>query len=576
MSNIMTPVLPVQGAERPIEPSRSRVDSGNKFSDHLERKVQEKQDRHDDKLGVRTQQERSERTVPPKEKDTDIPQEQETVSGEELPVSDLLAMLLQELQNMAQDKEIGPGEWQVEMPDGDLLQQLALSAGMDETDISTLMGQFTSDSGETELADFLQTLISHFASFENDQPVTTLETDLPMLETLLEKIGLSTEQIGKIADFSVEQDGVLNLERFQAALAQLDIEIDAPLTPLTPWETEQLQALMTRAGVNLGEQLELLPETLHEKAPLFDLERLQALLDKTITLVKNDQPKINPPAFLADLDKILSQAGFSQKTTGMIPVVQESMGEAYKNLLDLFDQTKLRYEEGMLAEEEKLQTDIQKWLHRVVATSEGKETTSNGFQELNLALGQQNEMLTNQTSQHDQQPLSSATNDPAALTTPTEPTSPAPTPRQFTQFQQQQIFNQLSMAAARGLRSGEHQFMLKLHPAELGEVKVDISLRNEQLSVSFTMENSRVKQTLESSMEEFRQNMEEKGFTLGQLNVSVGQGDEGNEEWQRFEMASWSGEKLTADTLEDLPDSVLYHHAESLTYNDERGLSLFV
>ena len=127
------------------------------------------------------------------------------------------------------------------------------------------------------------------------------------------------------------------------------------------------------------------------------------------------------------------------------------------------------------------------------------------------------------------------------------------------------------------MRTGEQHLVLRLHPAELGEVKVDLAVRNEVVSVSFTMENAKVKETLEGSMEEFRHNMEQKGFSLNDVNVNVGHGKDDNDTWQRFEMA-WSGERLQAQNLGDVPDDVLYniaHHGEQYA-SQEEGVNLFV
>lgn len=576
MPNIMNPVLPAQGAQRPLEPGKQIHDSGNKFSDHLKNRVQAKENRQSDKLGLRAQEQKKAKSstqTADRQPSKELEDNQETA----LSSADLLAMLLQELQQLAQDKDSGPGQWQVEMPDLDQLNELALHAGMAEEELNSLLEQFTSGDDETSLPDFLQTLINHFQTFTSDQPVTTAETDLPMLETLLAKLGLTSDQINTIAAASVNQDGVLDLEQFQASLTATAID-PAQMTsiPLTDWETEQLQNLMARAGVNLGEQLKLLPEALQDQAPVFDLARLQGLLDKTITLAQDAQPTIQPPAFLADLAKILQQTDFARQDVGFSPAIQQSRSEAYQNLLDIFAQNQLRYSNNLRAEDEKLQADIQKWLTGLVSEATDQENLTDPKIETSLADNQLLDLGDEQNST----PLTSttlggSTSNTTGQTSHLEAqgnTVPRPTTHHI---QQQQLFNQLSMAITRGLRSGEHHLILKLHPAELGEVKVDLSVHHEHVSVSFAMENSKVKETLESSMEEFRQNMEDKGFTMGQVNVEVGQQDDSNQ-WQRFELPSWPGEKLTASTMENLPESALYFLANSDNYHDDRGLSLFV
>ncbi len=96
----------------------------------------------------------------------------------------------------------------------------------------------------------------------------------------------------------------------------------------------------------------------------------------------------------------------------------------------------------------------------------------------------------------------------------------------------------------RGLRNSLHQLTLTLYPKELGEVKVDLQVRESHISVSFVMENSRVKEALESNMQDFKDNLNKQGFSLQECFVSV---DQNNSEdaRQRFEEA-W--ERLVAQT----------------------------
>jgi flagellar hook-length control protein FliK len=127
-----------------------------------------------------------------------------------------------------------------------------------------------------------------------------------------------------------------------------------------------------------------------------------------------------------------------------------------------------------------------------------------------------------------------------------------------------------------GIRNDEHHLVLRLYPQELGEVKVDLLVRDGQVSINFNMENSRVKEMLESNMEQFRENMEQKGFSLGECSVSVGQRDDFDNEWRRFMMVG-NSKGLDRETLEDLPDDALYLRGDMLQL-EGRGdsLSLFV
>ena len=99
---------------------------------------------------------------------------------------------------------------------------------------------------------------------------------------------------------------------------------------------------------------------------------------------------------------------------------------------------------------------------------------------------------------------------------------------------EQSVLQQLHEGVLQGISQRKQHMALKLHPPELGEVKVDIVVRHDQVAVSFAMENHRVKEILENNMQQFRDSLEQRGFTLGQCFVSVGQGNTGpgEDQWR--------------------------------------------
>lgn len=620
MSNIINPVLPVGGRELSAGCGKKAERPGNKFSDHLDQRLDSnKQERNQDQLGVR----RCEKQNPTPRKDNDVKVEEKDIKDPDATGDvDSLVLFLQEVQQVAQEKTFGPGEWRVALPDAEILADLAEQAGMSQADLTALVEKFQADNGELDMAAFFQSLINHFVSFEENPAIVVAETELPMLESLLAKMGLSPEQLAGVSGQVVVGEGEIDLSLLVQALEKLNAAtvaggsldgnlqasvlqngekalqslqshlqgatlVSADTTQLqaitlSPWEAQQLQDLLGQAGISLEKQLELLPEQVFGEEVVLSIERLQSLLKETVTQVQKDAPQLDLPKFLGSLEQVMKQAIFQDQSVGFSPVIQGSLGKAYQDLLDIYDQARLRFEEGLGAEEDLLQDDIKKWLDGVVArASEGRgESAENGDSRQDLfgdgsqlaenlvaggkeefALPRQGGMAASQSSAD--QTISQAANQPQPV-------------RHFPVQQQQHILNQLSLAVARGMKSGEQHLVLRMHPVELGEVKVDLSIRNQVVSVSFTMENSKVKETLEGSMQEFRHSMEQKGFSLGDVNVFVGQNEEDNSAWQRFEMA-WSGDKLGAQNLEDIPEDVLYRSAGGPQYvSPEEGVNLFV
>ncbi len=602
MSNIINPVLPVGGAELSVDHVRGSGDSGNKFADHLDRRLDSRQERNQDQLGVKRcdrqcsspQNEKAAKAETAQGGDDKVNEEQSDVTN--------LVLFLQDIQQVAQEKTLGPGEWSVALPEAEILADLAQQAGMSEADLTALVEQFQADNGELDLDAFFQAMIDHFVSFEEHPAVVAPETEFPMLEALLAKMGLSPEQLEEISNQVVVGDGDIDLALLAQALEKLNAATLMPVAAegempeenhnlqslqaiaLTPWEAEQLQGLLGKTGISLEKQLELMPEQVFGEEVVLSLERLQALLKETVAQVQQDQPQLDLPKFLGSLEQVMKQAAFQDQSVGFTPVVQESLGEAYKDLLEIYDQARLRYEEGLNGEEDQLQDEVQKWLDGVVAqVADGRGDAGgrgNGagqgfFQNRARAAEQFVSGGPEEFTVHRQDSFSPGQVSSDQGVSPTVE-QPQPLVRHFPLPQHQQIMNQLSLAVARGMKSGEQNLVLRLYPAELGEVKVDLSLRNEVVSVSFTMENSKVKETLEGSMEEFRHSMEQKGFSLSDVNVFVGQNNKENDAWQPFEMV-WSGEKLQAQNLEDVRDDVLYHSAHGEQYvSQEEGVNLFV
>ncbi|MHB8150499.1 MAG: flagellar hook-length control protein FliK, partial [Desulfobulbia bacterium] len=105
--------------------------------------------------------------------------------------------------------------------------------------------------------------------------------------------------------------------------------------------------------------------------------------------------------------------------------------------------------------------------------------------------------------------------------------------------------------------------------------KVEMTVRDNQVAVSFSMENSKVKAVLESNLEQFRENMEKQGFALGECMVSLNKDSDSNEAWQQFQAASLekgAGQRRT--TLADLPENILYQRAQPEN-GRENGVDLF-
>jgi len=592
----MNPVLPVPGPELSVKKTGGTSDSDSSFARHLDRQLDKKYGDSRDKLGVARNSEQSRQAS--RSKDNAAPAAKSTADDRDdqagaQSVEELLRQFLAELQDVAEQKTGVPGEWKTELPDMEILQQLAVDAGMKEADFAQFMQQLENQDNKVGLIDFFEALTRHFQEMNESAPITVAEADLPMLQALLAKMGLDEASIAKIADQAVTGDGKLDLSLLAQGLAGAAGEEGLMPVTLTDWESEQLQNLLAEAGLTLEEQNELLPERFLNQvlgrenageAVQLTLDRLQSMLSDATAAAKASQPKVDLPAFLADLQKIVSQSAFEAQGPGWTPVVEESVNAVYQKLQELVDLARVKVEEnklqeGTFQEEQDLQSDFAEWVKGLEEKFEqpaGRQDTADFSGEMAASQSGGEEVTAAKTAA-DPQPAAAFTVKPGgqeAMPAQEAARGEAAARQPFRQMQQQ-VVQQLSDGVIRGLKSQEHHLVLRLYPQDLGEVKVNLTVRDDHVSVSFNMENSRVKEMLESNMEEFKQSMNQRGFSLGECFVSVGQENSG-ESWQRFEMARQTV-KAAAESLADLPADALYLQAATPGADGQQsGINLIV
>lgn len=604
MSVMMNPVLPVPGPQKLLKNNTGYHDNAdNSFAGHLNRRLDEKTANRD-KLGVADRNETKSRTTDKshthRKEDASEKEKVKTKSAEEdYSLAALLAEFMEELQAVAGEQPgVSGGEWNVGIPDMEAIKQLAADAGMTEMELTDFYQQFVGPEKKISLTDFFTALQQYFAGYEETPAITVPESELPMLETILSRMGLPQDVLDQLSAQAVDRDGVLDLTGFFKKLQEVagDDSLDIKgltAVDLSDWEVEQLQNLLDQAGVTLEKQNELLPERLldqvsgrfsEEKQPVsMTLERLTNILKQGINEVRINEPELKLSAFLNDLKKIVSQSGFESKSAGWTPVVQETIDTVFQKLQEIVDLAQVKATEDNLLEDMALEADYGKWVkdrEEKFADLTGRDAdfSGEGFSAQNdeaflpVQDDEESPMVRPLFPQHTT--TISQVNDSHNSAAPEAAHSVRhqPVPHRL----QQQVIQQLSAGVMRGLRNQEHHLILRLYPQDMGEVKVDLTVRDEQVSVSFNMENSRVKEMLESNMDDFKDSMNRQGFTLGECSVSVGyQGNENNDLRQHFVM-NYEGMAGNREPPADLPDDVLYHQAVSSGRYAGNGISLLV
>ncbi|PKN44451.1 MAG: hypothetical protein CVU58_09510, partial [Deltaproteobacteria bacterium HGW-Deltaproteobacteria-16] len=311
--------------------------AGSNFSDYMEKKMATERRGKSNLLGM--QKTKAALASAADRKAEAATSAKKEGSEEATTMAALLGLFVQDLQKSAADQKMGPGEWKFPVPDPGLLQKIAKDAGMNESQLNALMEKMKGQDGTLSLVDFLDSFSRHFQALQEEVPVTAPETDLPLLQSFLERLGVPVPEVSKISDASVRGDNTLDLQKFLAGLQGLEGD---GITDITAVEAAELQDLLANAGVSQQLQRALLPERLPvveglvESGPpvTLTLDRLKNMLEQAIGEVKANKLQADPIAFLADLQEVLTRSGFETKGPSLSSAVQGTLVSVFEKLME--------------------------------------------------------------------------------------------------------------------------------------------------------------------------------------------------------------------------------------------------
>jgi len=574
-------------------------------------------------------------------------------------IAALMAQFVQELKQAAEDKSLGAGTWSFPPPAPELMQQMAQNAGMNESQLAGLFEQVKNQDGRLTLVDLLASFSRHFEALQAEIPVTAPETDLPLLQIILERLGVPVPEVEKMSQAVVRGDNSFDLQKLSEFIQGISGE---RITDLTPLEAEQLQDILAAAGVSGQLQRALLPERLPVIEGLvktgppvtLTMDRLKEMLGQAVREVKANQLQADPIAFLTSLQDVLARSGFESGGPQLSSAVQGAIADIFARLMESVDFSQIMVRQGQsvaaavqlaknaaagaeegMALPEPARQEIPAPPAMLLSNKDGLAVAPAGDKQAATAGGQgmvsasasapekpgigmalapasekqhEAEMVLPQPASEDgarQGDGRDAMADGAAMQegkasgelfaenngifqsgaaraeagqnsqAATQAARPFVHVSTLPPGLQQQSFAQLSHGVLQGLRNQEHHLVLKLYPKELGEVKVEMMVRDNQVAVSFAMENSRVKEVLESNLDQFKDNMAKQGFTLGDCLVSLNKDNDGNEAWRQFQaLNAEKGAGSRKTSLADLPEDVFYHRANPGNIR-ENGVDLF-
>jgi len=97
-----------------------------------------------------------------------------------------------------------------------------------------------------------------------------------------------------------------------------------------------------------------------------------------------------------------------------------------------------------------------------------------------------------------------------------------PKPQPGSNVLPQHVIDQLGRQISRSLMRGDGIVQLRLKPAELGSVRIEMQMADNQMNISVAAENGTVKELLLSNVQELKEMLQGQGIRLDKLDVHVG------------------------------------------------------
>lgn len=109
-------------------------------------------------------------------------------------------------------------------------------------------------------------------------------------------------------------------------------------------------------------------------------------------------------------------------------------------------------------------------------------------------------------------------------------------PEQFMDIDKLDVLKQITSKVKADYENELNEIKIKLNPQHLGELTIKVSLERGVLSARAFVENTNIKQLLESNIDELKSSLKEQGVEFGSIDVSVGSDSNSEEKNPNFFM----------------------------------------
>lgn len=350
------------------------------------------------------------------------------------------------------------------------------------------------------------------------------------------------------------------------------------LKKATGLDDEGLEKLMEMLGMGLEEFVQVI-----ELVPVEDLADLEAVYNTLVSLEISDE--LNQPVdkdqleliqkSLEKLVKVLDQASKmpEQSKSPLVNSVIHELTEVSNKLKALSGKEVISFSEVQktMKDQSEMKTEPSKTevKSEVPVNMKTTETSKNEVPEINKSpdnnkvesilketLSKTSENTTTVNETVDMDVDQSSTDDmisfhqlvmkqPGLVSQPTI---------QASQLLRQDVFSQIMDAIKGNIRIDDNgtSMLVKLQPEQLGNVELKLNLHKGLIMAEIKVENEVVKAAVESNLEDLRQNLSNKGYSINQINVTIDSGKKEQQEKFEFDQNSKSKKSKKIEGLQDI------------------------
>lgn len=137
------------------------------------------------------------------------------------------------------------------------------------------------------------------------------------------------------------------------------------------------------------------------------------------------------------------------------------------------------------------------------------------------------------------------------------------------QLDASKVINQIVQKASVNIKETKSEMIIDLKPEHLGKISMKIEVEREMVVAKIVAENQVVKETIESNLEDLRESLEERGFSIEEFSVDVSK-DDSKESTQQFMNFRNNRSKFKgiSDDLEDTTEDITVDKISSNVVNN--------